>query len=132
MKVSGWIYIVLMVFFCVLIGQGAAQEEMRMVDNSVFAKPARPASRFQHDQHNETSAIDDCIECHHIYENGQRSEDESSEDQRCADCHDGSKDGPPYGLRKAFHKNCKGCHIERKAGPILCGECHSKASALVP
>ncbi len=126
MKVTSLAYTVLMVVFCVMIGQGVAQEDMRVVDNSDFAEPIRPPSIFEHDIHNENSGIDDCIECHHVYENGQRSEDESSEDLRCVDCHNNSKGSPDYGLRKAFHSNCKGCHLERKAGPIFCGECHKK------
>lgn len=126
MKVTGWVSIVFMVVFCVWVGHGSAQEEMRLVDNSVFEKITRPAAVFEHDRHNEISQLDDCIVCHHVYENGKQSEDESSEDMRCVDCHDGSKEGPQLLLRKAYHQNCKGCHLERKAGPILCGECHKK------
>ncbi len=124
MKTTGlliWAVLMVVIFTA---GWSAAQEEMRYVDNSVFAKTTRPAAVFAHDQHNEVSGLDDCIECHHVYEDGQRLEDESSEDSPCADCHDGSKDGPELSLRKAYHQNCKGCHLKLKAGPILCGECH--------
>ena len=127
MKVIGWAPIILAVICVVMIGPSAAQEEMRIIDNTVFAKPTRPEVLFEHDNHNEKSGLDDCMACHHVYEDGKLSEDESSEDLRCIDCHDGSKDGPAYGLRKAFHQNCKGCHLEKKAGPILCGECHKKS-----
>lgn len=103
-----------------------AQEEMETVDNSVFDNPQRTPSVFVHDEHNETAGIDDCAECHHVYEEGQRLEDESSEDQSCSDCHSlEGGDGQPS-LIKAFHGNCKGCHQAEKKGPILCGECHTK------
>lgn len=124
MKTMRWVPIIFALGCCLMIGHVLAQEDMVVVDNSVFDNPTRPSARFEHDSHNEASEIDDCTVCHHVYEDGVRSEDESSEDLRCIDCHDGSKDGPEYGLRKAYHENCKGCHLEQKAGPILCGECH--------
>ena len=104
-----------------------AQEEIASIDNSVFSKPVRPPAVFRHDQHNEEAGIDECNECHHIYEDGERLEYESSEDQMCSDCHSlaPSDNGPT--LMKAFHRNCKGCHAERKDGPVMCGECHVKA-----
>ena len=105
---------------------GWAQEDMEFVDNSVFDNPQRTPSVFHHDEHNETAGIDDCAECHHVYEDGERLEDESSEDQSCSDCHSlEGGDGQPS-LIKAFHDKCKGCHQEEKKGPRLCGECHIK------
>ncbi|BBO83625.1 acidic tetraheme cytochrome c3 TmcA [Desulfosarcina ovata] len=103
-----------------------AQDDMTAVDNSDFINPQRSPSIFEHDLHNENAGIDDCAVCHHIYEDGQLVEGESSEDQRCSECHDleGSDDQPA--LMQAFHANCKGCHQEQEAGPILCGECHVK------
>ena len=103
-----------------------AQEDMVTVDTSDFTDPRRPASVFRHDEHNETAAIEDCAECHHVYENGRRVEDESSEDQRCSDCHSlKAEDGRPA-LMHAFHANCKGCHMKQNAGPVMCGECHRR------
>ena len=106
-----------------------AQEGMMEIDNTVFKNPVRPASKFQHDEHNEKATIDECNECHHVYENGKRLEYESSEDQYCSDCHGlkETSDGK-LPLMKAFHSNCKGCHLGKKAGPIMCGECHVKES----
>lgn len=105
---------------------GHPQEEMAFLDNRVFDKPIRTPAVFRHDEHNETAAIEECHECHHIYENGKKLDDESSEDQRCSDCHDKKDAGNKLALRKAFHKNCKGCHIQKKRGPVMCGECHRK------
>ena len=103
-----------------------SQEDMAAVDNSVFENARRSPVRFMHDAHNETAGIEECYECHHVYEDGKLVADESSEDQSCSDCHEiASKDNQP-GLMKAFHINCKGCHQKEKAGPVMCGECHKK------
>ena len=101
-----------------------SQEDMQVVDNEGFSKKQRPPAVFRHDEHNEKSEIEDCSECHHIYENGEKLEDESSEDQSCADCHDEKDDSNKPALRKAFHTNCKGCHLSKKQGPVMCGKCH--------
>jgi len=101
-----------------------SQEDMQVVDNEGFSKKQRPPVVFRHDEHNETAQIEDCSECHHVYENGEKLEDESSEDQSCSECHaEKSAENKP-GLKKAFHSNCKGCHLEQKKGPIMCGKCH--------
>ncbi len=101
-----------------------SQDDMTIVDNAAFDNPQRAPSVFVHDAHNEAAGIDDCAECHHVYEDGKRLADESSEDQSCSECHDlKGSDGQPS-LIKAFHTNCKGCHQEQKKGPIMCGECH--------
>ena len=103
-----------------------SQEDMEFVDNSVFDNPQREPSVFKHDEHNEAAEIEECNECHHIYEDGVKLEDESSEDQMCSECHTlGSSDEQPS-LTKAFHTNCKGCHLKEKKGSIMCGECHVK------
>jgi hypothetical protein len=103
-----------------------SQDDMTVVDNSAFDNPQRPPSVFVHDEHNETAGIDDCAECHHVYEDGKRVEDESSEGESCSDCHDLQGSGDQPSLIKAFHENCKGCHQEQGKGPIMCGECHIK------
>jgi len=105
---------------------GNSQEEMTIVDNSVFDKPIRTPSVFRHDEHNQAAELEECNECHHIYEDGKKMEDESSEDSKCADCHDKKDSGNRLGLRKAYHANCKGCHLEKKKGAVMCGECHIK------
>ena len=109
--------------------QSFSQEEMRVVDNSIFTKPVRVSSVFNHDLHNETAGLDDCSICHHLYEDGKLIEDESSEDQSCVECHsaDGSKSTPS--LRRTFHLNCKGCHLSKKIGPVMCAQCHRSLPA---
>lgn len=101
------------------------QEDMELVDNSVFGNPRRPPAVFRHDAHNERAQIEECGVCHHVYDgNGQRVEDESSEDQRCSDCHELETSGRQPALMKAFHTNCKGCHKLKNKGPTMCGQCH--------
>lgn len=106
---------------------GQAQDDMQFVDNEGFEKPQRPPARFVHDAHNETAGIDDCAECHHLYdEDGKKMEGESSEDQSCSECHEPRDVGPKPKLRKAYHINCKGCHVSLQKGPIVCGDCHRR------
>jgi predicted CXXCH cytochrome family protein len=108
----------------ILLIPAFSQEDMVVVDDGGFTKKQRPPAVFRHDEHNEIALIEECNECHHIYENGEKSEDESSEDQSCSECHDENGSGNKLGLRKAFHTNCKGCHLQNKKGPIMCGQCH--------
>lgn len=105
-----------------------AQENMEFIEDSGFASTMRPLPAFSHDEHNEKAGIEDCIECHHVYDKaGNRLEDESSEDQECSECHSGQDDEYPMELVRRFHMNCKGCHQENKAGPVTCGTCHVRA-----
>jgi len=103
-----------------------SQEYMTHVDNDVFFDSRRPPSLFAHEEHNEAAELYECNECHHVYEDGEKLEYESSEDMRCADCHPLESDGSPPPLMKAYHRNCKGCHEQRDQGPIMCGQCHVK------
>jgi hypothetical protein len=111
-------------FVVVLLIPAFSQEDMEVVDDAGFSEKQLPAAIFRHDEHNEKAEIDDCNECHHVYEDGIKLEDESSEDQSCSECHDEKGSGTMPGLRKAFHTNCKGCHLEQKKGPIMCRTCH--------
>ena len=80
-----------------------------------------------HDQHMENQ---DCLDCHHKYENGENILDEGdledgSSEIYCASCHNNKKSD----LQEAFHGQCMGCHDRLSAenmqtGPSLCGECH--------
>ena len=119
---------VLSVFSFVIVA-AYSQEDMRFIDNDVFDNPQRPPSVFIHDEHNELAQIEDCNQCHHVYDdNGNLQEDESSEDQSCSDCHDLEPSGKKPGLLKAFHRNCKECHKQQKKGPLMCGQCHVRGS----
>jgi hypothetical protein len=107
-----------------LILPARSQEEMAVIEDAGFQKRQRPPAVFKHDDHNEVAEIEECSECHHIYANGKKLEDESSEDRLCSECHTETSSGNQPGLKKAFHLNCKGCHQAKKKGPIMCGQCH--------
>jgi len=125
------IYIFFSILFVIfLIAPAHAQEDMVVVEGDSFEDQRRPAAVFRHDDHNESAEIEECSECHHVYENGERVADESSEDQRCAECHTEEAIDNQPGLRKAFHLNCKGCHQSKKQGPLMCGECHVRGTVI--
>jgi hypothetical protein len=124
-KQSAVLLIIALISFLLVI-PAIAQEDMEVVEDDSFENQRRPPAVFRHDAHNETAEIEECNECHHVYENGERVADESSEDQRCAECHTEKNSGNRPGLRRAFHLNCKGCHQIKKQGPVMCGECHVK------
>jgi hypothetical protein len=109
-----------------LLVSAHSQEDLDVLDNSWFDQPRRPAVAFSHDEHNEAAELDDCAGCHHVYEGGVKSEDDSSEDQSCGDCHGIKDDGRQPGLMRAFHLNCRGCHLERGKGPVVCAQCHRR------
>ena len=123
MKTGVFLQIALL-FICAFLMPAFSQEDMEVVDDVGFSKKQRPPAVFRHDEHNEKAEIEDCNECHHVYEDGKKLEDESSEDQSCSECHDEKGSGNMPGLRKAFHTNCKGCHLEKNKGPVMCGTCH--------
>ena len=124
MMKKGMFFLMAALLAGVLWRPGFSQEDMQVVDSYGFSKRQRPPAVFRHDEHNETAEIEECNECHHVYEDGKKLEDESSEGESCADCHDEKGDGNMPGLRKAFHTNCKGCHLQRNQGPVMCGSCH--------
>jgi hypothetical protein len=124
MKKHLLLFLILPAISVFLICPALSQEDMEVIEDEGLQKRQRPPAVFKHDEHNETAEIEECNECHHIYENGEKLEDESSEDQLCSECHsEDSSDNRPD-LVKAFHLNCKGCHLAKKKGPIMCGECH--------
>jgi len=118
------VMLVLVAFSTFFLVTAWSQESMKVVSSGAFAQPQRPAAVFPHDAHNENAQIDNCNECHHVFQDGKLVEDESSEDRRCSDCHGLEDAGRQPGLTKAFHLNCKGCHQAKKKGPVMCGECH--------
>ena len=124
MKKNLLLVLLLPALWILLILPAHSQEDMEVIENGGFSKRQRPPAVFKHDEHNEKAEIEECNECHHIYESGERLADESSEDQSCSDCHSekGTDDRPR--LIKAYHLNCKGCHQAAKKGPVMCGECH--------
>lgn len=114
-----------MVFTLIVLVSAYSQEEMVVINSDDFKNSQRPAAIFRHDEHNESAEIEECNECHHVYDDsGELIDDESSEDQRCSECHEVEASDDRPALMKAFHRNCKGCHEAKKDGPVMCGQCH--------
>jgi len=110
---------------CVLVFALAyAQDDIQSLEHDIFADRQRPAATFSHELHADTAEID-CVECHHVYENGENVWDDSMETD-CTSCHKLEADGKTMSAMKAFHSNCKGCHTKEGKGPVTCGECHPK------
>ena len=127
MKKSAFFICASLMVTLLIVGSIYAQEDMVVINADGFERPRRPPAVFRHDEHNEAAEIEECNECHHVYDDdGKLVEDESSEDQSCSECHDLKDSGEQPALMKAYHLNCKGCHKEEKAGPVMCGECHLK------
>lgn len=104
-------------------GIAVAQEDITAVDDSGFENRIRPDAVFYHEDHNEMAELD-CAVCHHVYEDGELLEDETSEDSECSECHGDSGDKRNLDLVAKYHKRCKGCHEEEGSGPVVCSECH--------
>ena len=103
-----------------------SQENVKSVQDSGFKELMRPQVPFMHDEHNEKAQIEDCSNCHHVYQDGKKVEGEVSESQECSECHKTKDENYPLSLVMAYHTRCKGCHLEQKSGPIMCSECHVK------
>ena len=104
-----------------------SQDDVETVQDSAFTKHRRAPAVFLHDAHNEQAGLeDDCSACHHVYEDGVKLEDETSEDRECSECHleAGARDTMP--LVGTYHSRCKSCHLAERKGPVMCGECHPK------
>jgi hypothetical protein len=114
-----------------MLSSGLCQEDAELfrmdVSAEAFDTLRRPVAVFDHDEHNYAAEIDDCAICHHVWEDGKRVADESSEDMPCADCHTVKAGADnPVSLVNAYHTQCRSCHIEQGKGPLLCGQCHKK------
>ncbi|WP_462324488.1 acidic tetraheme cytochrome c3 TmcA [Desulfoplanes sp.] len=118
--------LVLVVGLFVVPSVSTAQEDMVLIRSDDFEKHQRPAVFFAHDMHNEKAEIEDCSVCHHVYEDGELLEGETSEDDPCSSCHPARPDSGELGLMRAFHKRCITCHDETGRGPMTCGACHVK------
>ncbi|MFO8084368.1 MAG: cytochrome c3 family protein [Desulfobacterales bacterium] len=103
------------------------QDYITFVSDGGFSERTRPAVPFVHDEHNEMADIEECNQCHHVWEDGEIVDWDSSEDRECSECHlSDDSDHTTMDLIKAYHDLCKGCHMEQKAGPVQCSECHVK------
>jgi hypothetical protein len=126
MRKKGLYFIVVMALFSWAWVSSFSDEEKSRIDNEEFENPKRVACVYDHDGHQDASEVVECNVCHHLYEDGKKVEDETSEGESCAECHELNSSEETLPLRKAYHTRCKGCHMTEKAGPVLCGECHQR------
>lgn len=125
-KTVGMTLLIAAFFLFVAVMSGFSQDDVTKVRDSAFGIRERKPVAFVHDAHNEKAGIDDCGACHHVYDNGKKLDNESSEELECSDCHL-SGGGGRMDLTRVYHLRCKGCHEEKKAGPVMCGECHRES-----
>lgn len=100
-------------------------------DDDPFESRQRPPVNFLENYHDLHMESQDCLSCHHNYEDGENVLDESeleegNPDILCAACHGEDSE---INLQRAFHRQCIGCHDKLSdenmaTGPSLCGECH--------
>ena len=116
------------VFLSILATRSAVgQSETLFLADPAFSNRERPGVLFDHGFH---MVLADCIDCHHVYENG-RNIWEYGMETRCSACHEAGDRGR-LGLRRAWHGQCLGCHEEQPAtgrAPVMCGACHVRNSA---
>jgi hypothetical protein len=106
----------------VVFGVAYAQDDILWLEHDIFEGRERPGVAFPHALHADYLGLD-CLECHHIYRNGENVWDDSEEID-CTACHRLEADGEKMSADKALHTNCKGCHTKEGKGPVTCGECH--------
>lgn len=115
---------VLVAMFCFVPAH--AQEDIASLADNAFKDRQRAPAVFVHEEHNERAEIEECNVCHHLYQGGNKVEDDSSEGQECSDCHHVEEGHPTRPLMKAYHDLCKECHRDNNKGPVTCGECHPR------
>jgi len=159
-KKSFYISLAFILFFAVVgIPVALAQTEEILLNHDIdcFQKNAkdkrqRSAVMFSHELHMDQL---DCLDCHHIYENGENVLDDSDleegdPDVSCCSCHNSKT---KIDLESAFHDLCISCHQESKKkywiprkgiqwkaflqsgempAPTLCGECHVLEKSTLP
>ena len=97
-------------------------------DIELGGKETRGPVAFPHELHMDSF---ECLDCHHVMENGENILDESDLEEGdpavlCGSCHNAES---KIDKREAFHYQCMKCHDRYRfktenTGPTLCGECH--------
>lgn len=121
--------LIALLFFLILAGIICVSGLYAYPENIDFGgEKNRGPVAFPHELHMEGF---ECLDCHHIMENGENVLDESDLEEGnpevlCSSCHNPQSD---IKKKEAFHYQCMGCHdtyrmTPEKTGPTLCGECH--------
>lgn len=99
------------------------------IENQGYTSDKKGPVKFSHLKHNKEYDID-CVQCHHLYQDGENIWKEGDKVDKCVVCHDPVEDkDKAIKLQSAFHKNCRDCHSEankegKEAPSIKCTECH--------
>lgn len=121
--------LIMSIFFIVLTGVVHVSDLFSYPEDIEFGgEKNRGAVEFPHELHMEEF---ECLDCHHIMENGQNILDESDLEEDdpavlCSSCHNSQS---KIEKKEAFHYQCMGCHnnyslTPEATGPTLCGGCH--------
>lgn len=101
-----------------------------VIDNDGYASDKKGPVKLSHKKHVEEYGVT-CVDCHHVYEDGENVWKEGDPVQNCYECHDYEKsEGKIKKVQLAFHQNCKDCHKEafkegKKDAPFRkCNDCH--------
>jgi len=100
-----------------------------IIENQGYESDKKGPVRFSHEKHYREYIID-CVQCHHVYQDGENIWKEEDSVEKCVVCHDqNEKQDNVFKLQNAFHENCRVCHIkvskEGKEAPYnKCSECH--------
>jgi class III cytochrome C family protein len=102
-----------------------------IIENQGYETDRKKPVKFSHKRHNKEYKIA-CVDCHHVYQDGENLWKEADHVEKCAACHDSIKaQDDVMKLQNAFHKSCKGCHKEvsqkGKGAPYKkCSGCHGQ------
>ena len=99
------------------------------IENQGYTSDKKGPVNFNHLKHNKEYKIT-CVQCHHLYQDGENMWKEGDKVDKCVVCHDPVEEKDEViKLQSAFHKNCKDCHSEvnkegKNAPSVKCNECH--------
>ncbi len=132
---KGWFLIIMLVCAGMLITSGiltaADFPEEIVIDGKTYANDKKEPVKISHAVHSSDYGIE-CIECHHVYQDGKNVWNPGDETKKCSECHNAAKsEGNVKKLMTAFHNNCKNCHKEKNkegknAPDKKCEGCHLK------
>jgi len=100
-----------------------------IIENQGYESDKKGSVKFSHGKHYREYTID-CVQCHHVYQDGENIWKEEDSVKKCVVCHDQNEERDNvFKLQKAFHENCRVCHskvsMEGKEAPYnKCSGCH--------
>lgn len=111
------------------VEQTVSEIDEIIINNQGYATDKKGPVKFSHGRHYKEYKTD-CVQCHHVYQDGENLWKHGDKVEKCVTCHDQTEtQGGVLKLQTAFHKNCRGCHIEgssegKEAPYKKCSRCH--------